>query len=155
MDPLSIISAIASVTQLVQVIHRLSCGTLDLIARIHGSPEEIRRLKLTLESIKAKLEIIALAFAHTSNESWLSHDMCVNLEVVFVEVQQDVEAVADIIKAYTANPKAASSLKKRLHYQLCDHKPLEKCLKHLKSSEKNLQRVETSIHMYGHLGPAN
>ena len=147
MEALTIIGAIASVAQLVELIHKLTGGIIALIDHVQEYPDEIRRLKLTLQSLRAKLNLLGVIFMDPSNKPLLSFGRCDSFKTSLLEVQNDVEAVTNIIKGYELEMRGTSSLRKKLRFQLSDHKTLAKCMKHLKSSEKNLERMESSIHL--------
>ena len=147
MEALTIIEEIPSIAQLVELIHKLTGGIITSIDHIQEHPDEIWRLKLTLQSLKAKLDILGLIFMDPSNKLWLSYGRCNSFKTSLLEVQNDVETVANIIKGYELEMRGTSSLRKKLHFKLSDHKTLAKCMKHLKSSEKNLERMENSIHL--------
>ena len=147
MEALTIIGAVASAAQLIEIIHKLTGGIINLIDSIQEFPEEIRRSKLTLQSLKAKLDILGVTFMDPSNKTWLSYCLCNSFKTSLLEVHNDVEIFANIIKRYELKMLGTSSLRKKLHYQLSDHKILTKCMKHLESSEKNLERIENSINL--------
>ena len=147
MEALAVLGAIASIVQIVEVIGKLSGGIIDVIDRFKSFSEELRRIKLTIESYRPKLEILILTFIDQSNEAWLTPRMLNSFKSSLLEVQTDVKAVAVIIKNYDSTQQGSISFRKKLRYQLCDQKTLSKCSKHLESSEKNLQRMESMIHM--------
>lgn len=147
MEALVIVGAIASVAQLVEIIHVLASSMLDFISRVREFPDEIRRLTLTLQSIRAKLEILGSVFLDPSNEPWLSQDICDSFKKSLTEVQVDMELFGDALKVYDSDSRAKFSLHKTLRNEMHYRKKIAKCMKQLESSEDNLQRLESSIQM--------
>ncbi len=147
MEALVIVGAIASVSQLVKIIHVLASRLLDFISRVRESSAEFRRLTLTLESMRAKLEILSRVFSDPSNEPWLSRDICDSFKKSLTEVQTDMELFGDALKIYDSESRAKFSLHKTLRNDMYHRKKISKCVKQLESSEDNLQRLESSIQM--------
>lgn len=147
MEALTVIGEISSVAQLVELIHELTRGIIVSFDHIQEYPDEVRRLKLALQSLTMKLNILGLILIDPSNKLWLSSGCCDSFKTSLLEVQNDVENVANIIKGYELEGHGTSSLRKGLRFQSSDHKTLAKCMKHLKSSEKNLERIERSVHL--------
>jgi hypothetical protein len=143
------------VAQLVDAVHKLTTGIISLADHIREFSEELRRMQLNMRSLKVKLEILAVAFADPSNESWLSHDLFTDFQMSLLEVHCDIEAVAKILKTYDLKQQEKHSLRKGLRYQMRDQKALAGCRQNLEFSEKNLQRMETRIHTYVKADPTN
>ena len=148
MEPLTILGAIAAVAQLSKVIHSVGSGVVTLFYHNREIPEKVRRLKSTIQSLKAKLEVLATSFEDLTDKSWLSRDLWDNFNMSLEQVNSDIEAMATIIKNYDTETRKIIRFRKRIRYHISDQRALSKCVQHLESSVKNLQCMENSIHMY-------
>lgn len=144
---MEVVGSIASIAQLIEVIHKVSSGIINLVDDYQNCSEELRRVKLTIQSFKVKLEILNQAIGSLSVDIWLRPEVLDCFRVCLLEIQTDVEAIANIIKRYHPVQHAAIPVRKKLLY-VSEQKTLARCLRHLQSSENNLQRIESTIHLY-------
>lgn len=120
MEAMAVVGAVASVAQLVQVIQVTTVGIVRFIDSVRDVPEDVRRLKLMLQSMNTKLEILDIALVEPLNAPWLSLAIYESFRTCLLEVRKDVEAISSHIKGYDAGLHGSSSLRlrKRLQYQI-------------------------------------
>lgn len=147
MEFLAVTGAIASIAQLIDVACRLSGTVTELIDKVQYVPEQLRRQQVSLRSIHLKLQSLEPLVVALQNETKLPPELWQEFQICFLELQKDIETVANIVKLYEVGKKQVSSVRKSIRFYFRNNSALENATRHLKASEESLQRVESTLHL--------
>lgn len=147
MEVLAIAGGIASIAQLLEIAGKI-CGTLiTLVEKLQNVPEELRRQLLTLRAIRARLQLLQSLSKEAPIEHYLPTLLWQEFQLSLLEVQRDIEIVAQTAHPYETGKLKVSSMRDKLRYRICNEKMLAKAMERLRSSETNLERIESTIHL--------
>ncbi|KAL8711276.1 MAG: hypothetical protein Q9225_007138 [Loekoesia sp. 1 TL-2023] len=146
MEALAAIGGAAAILQLLNVVVKTGAVILHFIEGFRDIPEELRRLKILLISIGAQLRTLRDHFIVPTNDLDIQPHLLSSLHITLLEVQKDVEAVAAITKLYDTSTNS-KSLRKRINFYLLNQKVLEKCVRRLAASARDLQSVADPINL--------
>lgn len=151
MDPLSVVGAVASIVQLLHFVHSASSGLIKLIDNIREVPDIILKLKSTTESFEAKTRILKQALAALAKPLLLPAGTQDSLEKVLLKAHSEIRIIETAVLDYEKRLTNASSLRLRekLRFHFVDEKGILEALRKFEDSEKALNRIETSVHLYG------
>ena len=147
MEVLAIAGGIASIAQLLEIAGKI-CGTLiTLVEKLQNVPEELRRQLLTLRAIRARLQLLQNLSKEAPIEHYLPTLLWQEFQLSLLEVQRDIEIVAQSAHPYETGKLKISSMRDKFRYRICSEKTLAKAMDRLRSSETNLERIESTVHL--------
>jgi len=147
MEVLAVVAAIASIAQLIEIVGKIGSALNRLARKIQHVPEELRRQQIALRSIQTKLLLLQSIFTALQDDTELPPNLLQEFQLNLEELQKDIEAVVKSIKPYDSGKRRVSSVRERVRFSVWDHRALTNATKHLVDSERNLQRIETTVHL--------
>jgi len=148
MEVLAVTGGVASFAQIFGIVVKTGRLINELICDFDKAPEELRKIYLTLFSLKARLQSLEEFFAAFPDKFYIPPDLGLIFWVNFQEVERDVEAAARILKPYYSGGRSVRSVRSRLRYALLDQRIFDRCMKHLSTSEHSLSGIERLIELY-------
>ena len=147
MEALAITSGIASIVQLLEMTIKLSNAITKLVAKLQNVPNELRRQSLVLKSMCAKLQLLQKLIQDPPMEACLPPFLLQEFGRSLLAVQKDIEVVARATFPYETGKLKASKMREKIRFLVSDEKALANAMRNLKSSEENLQRIESAVHL--------
>lgn len=147
MEALAVIGGVASTAHLIEIASKTGRILIELIDKTQQVPEELRRQKASVQSIQAKLQLLHNLFDTLPHEVSLPQILWQEFQNSLEEVQEDVQAVAASLQPYHTGKRRVSSVREKLRFQIRNQKALINSTKHLRASERNPQRIESTIHL--------
>ena len=146
MEAIAAVGGAAAILQLLGVVVKASAVILHFIEGFRDIPEELRKLKILLLTIRAQLKTLHDHIVIPANKLEIQPYLLSSLYITLLEVNNDVEAVAAVTKLYDTSTNSRS-LRKRINFYLFHQMALEKRARRLDASLRDLKLVADPINL--------